>query len=177
MNEILALLTAKTVNLEGSGGGEITPQMVAAALRGMDEDVLLYAQVKFADDANSVGRLARIMYNRALNTALREGWRITKKESTDNVRRLAVFALNESIHPKHCLRCKGSGNINNEGECDRCGGTGNPQPRGQKMIASVLGVSESRAGQFWQDKLRGEMGVYIDFEQIISDELRKELKT
>ena len=178
MNEIMAMLAAKTVNLEGVGGGQgqITPQLVAASRRGVDDERGRDGCVKFSGDDISIGPLAKLMFTNTLNSALREGWRISKRESIDTVKRLSIIALNESVCPRYCLRCRGAGTLNNKGACDRCSGTGNPQDFGQKLLASALNVSEGRAAEFWQDKLRRELSVYQRFEQDIADKLRKELK-
>ena len=178
MSEIMAMLTAQSVKMEGVGGGRgsVTPQLVAASLRGLDDELVLYGCVKFSGDDISIAPLAKLMLTNTLNAALREGWRISKRESVDTVKRLSIVALNESVCPRRCLRCRGAGTLNNKGACDRCNGTGNPQDYGQKLLASVLNVSEGRAGAFWQEKLRRELSVYQGFEQDIADKLKKELK-
>lgn len=177
MNEILAMLSAKTVNLEGSGQGgsrEITPQIVAAALCGLNEEVILYAQVKFAGDESGLGALARLQRKQTIKAA--ERWRMISSESPKTISRLSILALNESLHPRHCKRCNGSGKLNNDGPCVRCEGTGNPKEFGFKLLGSLLSVSEHRAKTYWRDRLREEQGLYLDYEQTISDKMKRELK-
>ena len=172
MSERLAMLTPKTCNLEGLGGGEITWDMVAGALTGLGREVYLYARLKFVLDDNVKGELQDLVYLNTINAALRGGWQLSKNENAETIGRLANMAIDESTCPPVCKSCNNSGMINNKGECHVCKGAGEGREASIKRIQRRLKVTEHRAEHFWRDKLRGLLSEHIGWEQDIYDALK-----
>ena len=175
MSEKLAMLTAKTVNPEGSGQGkgEITPQMVAAELHHLDRDVCRYAFLKYALDQTEKVPLYESHYCEVVNIALMGCWRLKAPESTETLGKLSDLALEESISPSVCSACNGAGVINNKGPCDVCKGTGSGRDLSIRKIAARLKVSKHRAEFFWQDKLRILLSKHQEWEQEIHSALKR----
>jgi len=174
MSEKLAMFTPKTCNLEGlGGGGEITWEMVAGALTGLNQEVYLYARLKFVQDDTCLGELKDLVYLNTINEAFWGGWKLSKNEDVETIGRLANMAIDESVNPLICKSCNGSGMINNKGECHVCKGIGEGREASIKRIQKRLKVTEHRATHFWRDKLRGLLSAHIGWDQDISEALKK----
>ena len=174
MSEKLAMLTARTCNLEGvGGGGEITPDMVAASLSGLERGVYLYALYKFCGDQNAKMELLERHYVDSVNMALKGGWRLSKSEDMETVGRLSDLAVDESVKPSICGACNGAGIFNNKGECKACQGTGHGKDIAIRKIERRLKVTKHRAEFFWREKLRFLMSRHLEWEQDIHRALKK----
>tara|TARA_R110002124_G_scaffold63746_1_gene174541 strand:+ start:762 stop:1304 length:543 start_codon:yes stop_codon:yes gene_type:complete len=173
MTEILAMLTAKTVAFDGSGGGgEITWDMVAASLAGLDRDIVLYAQLKFTLDDTVAGELSDRLYLNAINLALKSGWRLAKDEDAETIGRLSDLALDESISPHSCKICSGTGTLDSK-TCEVCNGAGTSSEISIRRIAARLKVTRHRAEFFWRDKLKSLLSDHLTWEHDINGALKR----
>mgnify|MGYP000959233581 CR=1 FL=1 len=179
MSEMMAMLTAKTVNLEGGGKGkgEITPQMVAAVIHDLEPDVQRYAFLKYALDESVKGVLFDNCYLDTVNIALKGGWRLKGDEDAGTLSILSDMVLEESINPSICCVCNGAGMVNNKGPCGVCDGSGRGTGISIRKTAKRLKISKHRADHFWMSKVRLLLGRYIEWDQHINSALKRLTRT
>lgn len=180
MSELLALLTAKSVNFEGGqGSGDITPQLVAAACKDLPRPIFLYALLKYCQDDSVKKELYEHARGRALAWVDSGKWRLAPSESKSVAVRLVLLALRQAVVPRLCKRCNGFGYLVVKDErpfCQLCKATGAGRPLSGRMLAEVLGVSHKRVRTFWSRRYTEIEAGYINFDIRIAEQIHSNLR-
>jgi hypothetical protein len=177
MPEILALLTAKTASwIPSGGGGEITPQMVAAACAGLPHYDWLYVMCKFGVDTNYIGELRVVALDHTKEFADRYGWKVSKRDPPNLLHRLSDMALDSSLENKLCFACNGT-KVNRElRKCGICGGTGEAYDPSQASQARLAGVSIESWNRRWKRLFSTLVAEYDVMESSASSHVRRNLR-
>lgn len=176
MNEILAMLTAKTASWTPAGGaGEVTPQMVAAASAGLPPYEWLYVMCKFDIDGGCIKKLKMVALEYTQEFAVRHGWRISKRDPPNLLQRLSDMALDSVLKVKLCFACNGT-KVNREmRKCGICGGTGEALPPSEASQARLAGVSIESWNRRWRKRFRALVAEYDVMESSAFSHVRRNL--
>lgn len=124
------------------------------ALAGTPRAVALYMRARYMADRTILDELHAAAFARALGLASRQ-WRGFDVRQVFHVERLALVAaraLDESLSPMICGRCKGRGHITRlaspAAHCTICRGTGRRAPS-DAARARACGISRARWSRVW----------------------------
>ena len=174
MNEILAMLTAQTSSMSPTGGGgEVTPEMVAASLKDLPRRKYLYALFKYAYDDTVKKELYQLTRERVLQQAKNEGWKLAKSETEERIVRLGLLALRQALVSHCCTVCNGTGVTEQNITCRVCGGSGVGQKFSQRTLAKILDVSHKRVRSFWMARYIDQEALYLGFDVDIYQHVRR----
>lgn len=137
-------------SVRSTGLGRLTSQDIAACLTGLDRLTYLYSLSKFALDNNSRAELNAL----AVKEAIQCGFKLNKEETNRTVAVLALAALEVSINPYKCKRCKGVGEIKLMSKveiCGACNGLGN-RTVSERNLAKILGVTLFQSRKVWKKR-------------------------
>ena len=169
MCEVIAMLSAGSPPLDsirGSSNTGITSGDVACCLNRVDRMTYLYSLSKFALDDSGRSELNQL----AIKEASIMGFRLTNKESKQTVSALALTALEASISPNRCRRCKGVGEITIESRveaCESCQGIGSKSIT-ERSLATILKVTRFQARKVWKERLADLLSRYADRDEQIN---------
>ena len=153
MNEILAMLSAKTVNFKPTGGrGELTPQMVAAACAGLPPYEWSFVMCALGLDVDCAASLRATAFDRAKDVSERYGWHVSKREPPDILRKLSDMALDSALKNKLCVACCGTKLNTHMRQCGACSGTGFNAPPSQASRARDTGVTIESWNRRWKKR-------------------------
>lgn len=167
LDAVLAILGPSRPTLtKGTGGGELTPELVRGALgmlKDQDGASLLYSKVR--GDVN-LSEMERRLFPRWLARAEADGWRSTHGRPLSMiVAAMLRLALLEFLVPSRCPRCSGRKTTYNRASktdipCARCHGRGELPLRESERAASV-----HIPPQAWRSKWSGryrQIQVWLD---------------
>jgi hypothetical protein len=171
----LALLAVKTASTATGGGvASLTPEMVAAACSGLKLRPYLYARVKYALDDSVKPQLTQLMIMSVWRKSKRDRWRYIPGETRRSFITLVAVALEDSLNPRKCKSCNGSGMLKTV--CKTCDGTGNGQPISGRELAKLLDVSYKRVRLCWGDRFRDVQSIFLGFEHEIHEHIENKLR-
>jgi len=177
--EILKLTNAKTVRLDGVGGGkpELTREMLLAACAGCDEIGLTTLLMRICGDRSRQGPFYYKLYVAAMGLALRNHWKMRDK-GQEKIRSLMHLVVYEITSPPVCPKCGGTKYNRLMRPCKSCKGTGVYKIRDSHR-ARALGINQSTWGRVWQDRYNQLYDLVSDKEyaalRIISRKLRDDV--
>ena len=169
MCEVIAMLSAGSPPLDsirGSSNTGITSGDVACCLNRVDRLTYLYSLSKFALDDSGRSELNAL----AIKEASVMGFRLSENESNRTITALALTALEASISPNKCNKCKGVGQITISSRieaCEWCKGIGSINIT-ERSLASILKVSRRQARNVWKVRLANLLSQYADRDEQIN---------
>jgi hypothetical protein len=153
MSELMAMLAPGAPPMDSvrsTGLSRLTSQDIAACLTGLDRLTYLYSLSKFALDNNSRAELNTL----AVKEAIQCDFKLKQGESNRTVAILALTALEVSINPFKCKRCKGVGELKLMSKieiCSGCNGLGY-KTVSERNLAKILGVTLFQSRKVWKKR-------------------------
>ena len=175
MSGLIAMLSANGSDLtavRGSGSPTITPEMVAAACRGLTRHIYLYVLRKHALDKSSTKELIWLNRNAVRRRARMEKWNRADPVVVD---RFAGMTLFQAIDDNHCHRCNGTGNSSVGVTCGRCSGSGAGVPLSMEDKGRDIGVSKTAYSKTWLSRERAIAGEFQYFDQYVDSKIKREV--
>lgn len=178
MSKLLTMLTAKSPSFEiGGGGGDITPELVAAACNRMkDRRLYLYALFYFAGDKSVIPALQSECRKAMVLEARFNKWVITPKEHQGMVESLADSVLNEFLSQARCWKCLGAGVNREQRNCRICGGSGFDIKPTEQSRADSVGVTIDAWNRRWKIRFYDALAEYETWTYRITGTIRRALK-
>lgn len=179
MSKALAMLTAKSPSLDFSsgGGGDITPEMVAAACNCFkDKRLYLYGLFYFAGDESVIPDLQAECRTAMILEARFSKWVITPKEHQGMVSSLADSVLSEFLSRGKCWKCQGAGVNREQRDCRICGGSGFDEKPSEQSRADNVGVTIDAWNRRWKERFNAAMAEYETWGYRITGAMRRALK-
>ena len=167
------------MNLSGvpGGGGHISAELVAAALRHLSQFIYSYALAKYAGHigrGEAFGEFVTLMRIEVHRQAFEKNW-IARKSSIVLLDRLADMISVEVVRPALCRHCAGAGRHNNGKTCRKCKGSGKAKPRTSPQFAELLNVSPPTWRNVWGPRHDGLIREFNDIDDLIERTLRAQL--
>jgi len=169
MSEMMAMLTPGAPSFDAvrsTSGNSITPNDVAACLVKLDRFTYLYSLEKFALDTACRSELNNLAVEEAFGLRFKLG----DREDSRMVAILALTALEASINPNKCNRCKGVGELKLESRietCEVCKGLGQ-KTISERNLAKILNTTLFQARKIWKKRLSLLISKYLERDEWIN---------
>ena len=169
MSELMAMLTAGAPGftaIRSTSGDSITANDVAACLTRLDRFTYLYSLEKFSLDGSSRAELDVL----AILEGFKQGFKLREGETRQMIAILSLHALQASLTPNKCKRCKGVGEMKLDNKvirCEACAGVGTRTVT-ERNLAKMLGITLFQARKVWKKRFNLLASKYLERDEMLS---------